>query len=360
MRLVRLEAWTARLPLRESYEIAYETYEAAPQVFLRLLTDGPHVGLGCAAPDEHVTGETADSVLDALRERAEPALRDAGVDLLRTARLLERLREPLAGRPSALAAADIALHDLLGKAAGLPLWTLLGGYRDRIVTSVTVGILPEEETVRRARELVGRGFRCLKLKGGRAAGADAARVRAVRAAVGAEVELRFDANQGYTVEAARRFCEATREAGLELLEQPTPRGEPDLLGRVTGSVPIPVMADESLVTLGDAWRLARDEQADMVNVKLMKVGGIAPAVRVNHVARAAGLETMVGCMDESALAIAAGLAFALSGPNVAYADLDGHLDLLEDPAEGAVELREGVLHPRPSPGLGLRDLEGGG
>lgn len=354
MKIARVEAWTARLPLREPYEIAYETYDAAPQVFLRLVTDGPHLGLGAAAPDEHVTGETADSVLQDLRGGAEPVLLDS--DPLRTAFVLERLREPLAGRPSALAAADIALHDLLGKAAGLPLWKLLGGYRDRMVTSVTVGILPEEETVRRALELVSRGFRSLKLKGGRDAASDAARVRAVRGAVGKEVELRFDANQGYTVEASRRFVEETREAGLELLEQPTPRGEPHLLGRVAGSVPIPVMADESLVTLGDAWRLARHEHADMVNVKLMKVGGIAEAVRVNHVARAAGLETMVGCTDESALSIAAGLAFALAGPNVAYADLDGHLDLLEDPADGAVELREGVLYPRPGPGLGLRDL----
>lgn len=351
MKITKIEAWLVSMRLKEPYTIAYETIETATNVFLRVETNTKIYGFGCAAPDLQVTGETPESVLKAIREIVYPSIK--GSDPLRSAMLLERIAPLLGSQSSALAAVDMALHDILGKACGLPLWKLLGGFRDRIKTSVTIGILPEQETVARAKEWLAQGFKTLKIKGGKDVDSDIIRVHKVREAVGIETELRFDANQGFTFEQAVKFVEGTRHCRLELIEQPTPMGQPDLLGRVTSSVSIPVMADESLITLRDAFRLARKNLVDMVNVKLMKVGGIAIARQINAVARSAGLEVMVGCMDESAISIAAGLHFALARPNVLYADLDGHLDLMNDPCEGAVLIRNGVLYPTSNPGLGF-------
>ena len=304
-----------------------------------------------AVATDTVTGESVGKTQEALSGVVAETLK--GSDPLRSAMLLERLKRTLQSQPSVLAAVDMALYDILGKMGNIPVWKLLGGFRDRIRTSITIGILPLRETVSSARELVAQGFKSLKLKGGLDVDLDIERVMKVREAVGKDIELRFDANQGFSVEQSLAFVEGTRKAPLELLEQPTPKGQPLMLGRVTSGVSIPVMADESLITLRDAFRIARKGLADMVNVKLMKVGGISEAMQINAVARSARLEVMVGCMDEASLAIAAGLHFALARPNVLYADLDGHLALSNDPTSGAVILRNGVLFPTAHPGLGF-------
>lgn len=352
MKITHMEVWIVEMPLSEPYQVAYGAFTKATNVFVRLHTTGTHAGLGCAAPDVHVTGETVEDTERALRECGESVLK--GADPLCGARIMEQLKKQMKGRPSVLAAVDMALYDLLGKIAGLPVYKLLGAYRKSIITSMTIGIHGEKETVALAREYAQQGFCAIKIKGGLNVDEDIVRVTRVREVIGKKAQIRFDANQGFSVNDAVRFVRETETVGIELLEQPTPKEELDMLGRVTNRVSIPVMADESLVSLRDAFRLARRNLVDMVNVKLMKTGGIAEALAVNAVARAAGLEVMVGCMDEASLAISAGLHFALARPNVAYADLDGHIGLGNDPSDGAVKLRKGVLYPNDLPGLGAR------
>jgi len=354
MKITHIDAWAVSMRLSEPYTIAYESVDSTTNVFLRVRTDGGIVGYGCSAPDFEITGETPESVLGAIHGIAEPILR--GTDPLRTARILELIKPKMKDMPAAVAGVDTALHDILGKKADVPVWKLLGGYRRSFKTSVTVGILPVEETVKSAKQWVAKGFTALKIKGGSDVEEDVERILRVREAVGPRIEIRFDANQGYDVEQSLRFVKETSSAGLELIEQPTAKGQPDLLGSVTRKTQLPIMADESLLNLRDAFRLARRDLVDMINVKLMKVGGIGEAVLINGVARAAGYEVMVGCMDEAALGIAAGLHFALARPNVAYCDLDGHFGLEGDPSDGAVILKKGVLYPTGKPGLGF-DLD---
>jgi L-alanine-DL-glutamate epimerase-like enolase superfamily enzyme len=348
MKITGLSCHSRAMRLREPYTIAYETVDHCENVFLRMETDMGITGMGCAAPDLPVTGETPEGVLDFFREVIEPLL--MGCDPFEFARIMEDLKSAKDKNPSALAMVDMALYDLMAKKAGVPLYKLLGGFRHSIPTSITIGILPVSETLAKARQFLKQGFTILKLKGGADVDEDIEKVIRIRE-ISNIVEIRFDANQGYGVKDALRFIEETRQARIELLEQPTDKMNEDLLKQVSQHISVPVMADESLMTLKDVFRLTSNEATDMINIKLMKVGGITEALHINSVAKAAGVEAMVGCMDESALGIHAGLHFALSRPNIAYADLDGHLDLEGDPFEGLFRLEEGILYPGDFPGL---------
>ena len=354
MKITHLECWPQVMSLRRPYTISYETISTAPNVFLRLTTNTGLSGYGCAAPDLEITGETIETVLDFFSKAIEPILKNS--DPFRFIFLIEKLKKISMDHPSAMAMVDMALYDLVARHAKVPLYKYLGGFRKEIPTSVTIGILPLQETLEEARELVAKGFRIIKIKGGANCESDIERIIKTREVVGNKVTIRFDANQGYSVDEAIDFIARTKTAKIEIFEQPTSRRNEDLLGIVTSKVPIPVMADESLMTLLDVFRLTRNDVVDMINIKLMKVGGINEALHINSVAKSAGVEAMVGCMDESALGIAAGLHFTLSRPNVIYADLDGHLDLLDDPFAGLVEIKKGVLYPDSGIGLGIIDI----
>lgn len=353
MKIIRLDCRRQEFRLREPYTIAYESIDRCVNLFLEMETDTGLIGRGCAAPDLPVTGETPESVLAVFDRILEPIMKNE--DPFRYARVMDTLKEELlkvGPGSSALAMADMALYDIMAQKAGVPLYQLLGGYRDSIATSVTIGILPVVESVNKARDLKRQGFRILKIKGGRSVEEDIDRILKIRRAVGQDTELRFDANQGYSVEEAVHFIKQTATAAIELLEQPTDSNNEALLKQVSQRISVPVMADESLMTLKDVFRLTRHDSTDMINIKLMKTGGIHEALHINSVAKAAGVEAMIGCMDESALGIAAGLHFALARANILYADLDGHLDLLDDPFAGMIRLEKGILYPAERPGLG--------
>ncbi len=350
MKIKTLECWTIALELTEPFQIAYETVQHFDNVILKATTDNGLTGWSCGAPDQVITGETADSVMSAFTDTIEPILR--GSEPFRYAKIHAALQPTLTDQRAALAMADMLLYDLMARAAQQPLYKLLGGFRDSIMTSVTIGIMPLDATLERAKKMVSAGFRCLKIKGGLDVDVDIEKTLKVRESVGGEVELRFDGNQGYSVEDAVKFVHETSIAKVELLEQPTPHDLDEQLGEVVGRTAIPIMADESLKNLNDVFRLTRYDRADMINIKLMKVGGITIASHISSVARAASVESMVGCLEECELGIAFGLHFCLSRPNLIYADLDSSLDIVCDPFRGLLRIEKGALFPSEGFGIG--------
>jgi L-alanine-DL-glutamate epimerase-like enolase superfamily enzyme len=227
---------------------------------------------------------------------------------------------------------------------------LLGGYRHRIQTSITLGIVPVQETVEMAKGRARQGFQILKLKGGLDPEEDVRRVQAVRTAL-PNLVVRLDAEGSYSTQQALDVARIL-ERDLEMLEQPTAATDLNALCEVTQLSPVPILADESLQGPASALELASRRAAHGLSIKLTTCGGLHCARQVDSIARAAQLATMVGCVHEPALLIAAGLGLALSSPNVRYGDLDGHFDLLDDPTQPGFFFEDGWLVARDVPGLG--------
>ncbi len=278
---------------------------------------------------------------------------DEGLDGLSIAEIYTKMREKgLAG--ATMAALDIALWDLKAKKAGMPLYELLGLPNKHVPTSITVGINPPDIVKQRVPELLSTGCKYLKIKLGSKDGieADQASFEASReAAKPFGAGLRIDANGGWSLSDAKTMMKWLAERDVEYVEQPLVKGAEDQLPELFEGRPLPIFADESVQFASDVVKIAHC--VDGVNLKLMKCGGIAEAMRIVAAARAMNLETMIGCMSESSVGIAAGAAL---GSLFDHIDLDSHLNLNPDPAIG-LDLIDGIVTPREVPGHGawLRD-----
>ena len=248
----------------------------------------------------------------------------------------------------------MALFDLLGKFAGLPLYALLGGDNNRpIFTDMTVGIDNPEKMGEKALEYKRKGFPAIKVKLGTSMTDDVARVRAIRKVIGDDTTLRIDANQGWDYVTAVRTLKALESYGIEYCEQPVPYWDYSSLARVRTNSPIPIVADESLFDHHDAYRLASMNAVDYFNIKLGRSGGIRNSLRILAIADAAGIKCMVGCTNETRLALTAASHLATARTAIRYYDLDSALSLAEDPVVGGITYGDmGSIIVPDRPGLG--------
>lgn len=253
---------------------------------------------------------------------------------------------------AARAAIDVALHDWLGKRAGLPLWQLWGLDRDRIgPTAVTVGISQPDAACDRWRkwQMQVPTVKSIKVKLGSPSGieADKTMLSALLPQIPSGTKISVDANGGWELVDAIAMADWLAEQGVTYIEQPLPVALDDALAALSERSPLPIFVDESCFTSRDIPRLAQSVQG--INIKLMKAGGLTEARRMIHTARACGLQVMFGCYSDSTVS---NTALAHLAPLADHLDLDSHLNLTDDPFRGAT-IQAGRLLPNESPGLGL-------
>jgi L-alanine-DL-glutamate epimerase-like enolase superfamily enzyme len=334
---MHIDAKTFDLKLTMPFRISRGTQYISRSVMVQI-KHGEYIGYGEAAPDNYY-GESPETVLACINMFAD----QLGDDPFVVEDILNHLEDMIRLNPAAKAAVDMALYDLVGKILGVPVYKLLGLNPARAAqTSFTLGIDTPENMAKKA--LAARDYPILKVKVGTKD--DIANMKAIREVSSATI--RVDANAGWTVKEAIKTINELAPYNIEFVEQPIPSHDLAGLKLIREHVPLPIIADESCVTVENIPNIVGC--VDGINIKLMKCGGLSEALKMIHVARAHDLRIMIGCMIESSLAITAA---AHLTPLVDYADLDGNLLIDNDPYMG-VTVMDGKLVLPEAPGLGVK------
>ena len=360
MKITDIKVKAVEVPLVHPFRISLGVINSAISCVVKIETDEGIIGYGEGAPGVLITGENRQGTIAAIENHLAPAL--IGCDPTDLEKVYWIMNRAVAAHaPCGKTAIDIACHDILGKKAGLPVYKLLGGENNMIETDITVGIDVPEIMAEKAATHVKAGFNVIKTKVGTSMAEDIARVKAIRAAVGDDVKIRVDANQAWTAKEAVNTIERLNEFGLELCEQPVRADDIDGLAYVTAHTSVPIMSDESCFNSHDALRLVSSHAVDIVNIKLMKCGGIREAQKINAICEAGHISVMLGCMaEETNIGVTAAASLGAACHNITRADLDASFSLTSLPFKGGFEVRntrELVLSEKP--GFGFEGFANG-
>ncbi|RYM06299.1 dipeptide epimerase [Sporolactobacillus sp. THM7-7] len=357
MKIVDITTERLSVSLAKPFKTALRTVTEAENVVVYVTCDDGTVGIGGAPPTHVITGDSLESIDYAIMQVIRPAILGLAIEQLE--KIESMMDRVLIHNTSAKAAVDIALWDCLGKRTNMPLYQLLGGYTNKLETDFTVSVNKTDEMIADARSLIGKGFDTLKIKvGSSTMEEDIDRVSGIRKAVGKSVKLRIDVNQGWSVKEAVAAIKRMEALGLdiELVEQPVPAWDLEGMKQVADRVRTPIMADESVFSPRDATRLLAMRGCDMINIKLMKAGGIAKAEKINTLAEVYGVECMVGCMIESKISVTAACHFAASKKNITRCDFDAPMMFASEPVSGGVRFKGNQIFLPDDPGLGIQNI----
>jgi len=358
MRITNIRTGVLSIPLRTPFKTALRTIDHIASIVVAVDTDAGVTGIGEAHPTAPITGESHGSVRGAIHEFMLPRLK--GKEIANLEDTLNTLDASMVKNTSAKAAVEMAIFDLFGRLYNIPVYRLLGGYRNKVETDLTISVNSPEEMAEDSKIAVARGFKILKLKVGLQPEQDIARIRAVRDAVGNGVQLRLDANQGWTARQAVRIMREIEAEHfyIDLLEQPVLAHDIAGLKQVTDSINTPVLADEAVFSAVDAEKIITMHAADYINIKLMKTGGLRGALRICALAEMHNVECFLGCMMESKISVTAAAHLACARSIITRCDLDSPSLCREDPVVGGAELNGPWLKLSEAPGLGINQVEG--
>lgn len=358
MKITEVRLGMISVPLRVPFKTALRTVNSVEDVVVEIHTDTGAVGFGEAPPTGAVTGDTTGAILGALRDHLIKTIVGRDVDDFED--LMKAVQKCIMHNTSAKAAVDMALWDLYGQLYKIPVYKLLGGSRKQIVTDITISVNDPEEMARDAIDAINRGYETLKVKVGANPALDVERLAAVRKAIGPDYCIRIDANQAWTPKQAVRILNQMQEQGLdiEFVEQPVTALDFEGMKYVTERSYVPVLADESVFSPDDALKIMQMGAADLVNIKLMKCGGIYNALKIASAAEVYGVECMIGCMLEAKISVNAAVHLACAKQVITKIDLDGPVLCSEDPVIGGAVFDEKLITVPDEPGLGVKGVEG--
>ena len=344
--------------LKQPFVTALRRVEKLESIVVRVETASGWIGYGETAPTEAITGESKESILSALRELRVYLL---GRDLSEFETAIEAVQTTCTNHPNARAAMEIALYDVVAQAAGVPLVTYLGGSVRSLETGITISLGNREEMVVQALQALEEGYRSLKIKLGSNPAEDLERIAVIYDAVGERVQLKLDANQGWSAKETITFLSAIEERAIpiELIEQPLPREDLEGLAMVRRHTTVPILVDESVFTLEDAKAVLAKGAADCVNIKLDKCGGISQALQIADLCAEAGVPCMMGCMLEGAVSVGAAAHVAAARPEtITLIDLDAPMLCADQPVRGGVMFSGATITIPQENGLGIEEIAG--
>ncbi|KGR76048.1 mandelate racemase/muconate lactonizing enzyme family protein [Ureibacillus sinduriensis] len=353
MKITQVEIFAVDLPLIKPFIISYATYPNIQSIIVKVMTDCGLVGWGESVPDEHITGETPHSTYAMLKNTLAPLM--IGQNPMEFERIHELMDKTVHRAPAAKAAIDIACFDVAGKKLDVPVYQLLGGrYHEKFPVTHVLSIGEPEDMANEAAQKVTEGYTSFKMKVGQDVMADVKRIKAVREQVGEEIAIRVDVNQGWgnsanTLQAIRHL----ESLGIDWLEQPVEQDDIDAMVEIKSKSTIPLMIDEGIRDMNNMREIIAKRAADKVNIKLMKCGGIYPAMKLANMAEMAGIECQIGSMVESSIGSAAGFHVAFSKKIIKSVELTGPVKFSKDLGDLKASYRIPNIQLTERPGLGV-------